>query len=401
MNLHMSENQTLSIKEVQFQIDVLNKDLEEFSKNVIMSRSKADGNINYLEKETMLPEDYISNLFRPENSERKDKAIAALKELVRDLDEAISDEKNLASLLSDLKLLLSLMEEWKDSINTVLPVLNVIKTYKVFKGTTISPTDPGPIFVTAEVVTGIIFLSIIAIKAIAKTPIFTLSTNIAGTVLVVLYFLHGIFVAEKRKEAFEKIKVDAASASKEIKEISNSLKNQQKLINDYFQDIEKTFKASGLFKKEVNLSTSSSIINALSNCLPVLRKWKMGIELVYNNAERAERKAEKEGKNLPTPGDIASWASFAASGILSLEEESADVVKLGQLLQCTYYYSKGKTPEQIATLTDMKLEEVMNLYAHQMLLAGKQPNEIVKELNIPLSRILQIQDMQEAHLLLL
>jgi len=304
------------------------------------------------------------NLFRTDNPKRKETAIQLLNELNNELSNAKIDLNILKHDIQDeLNTLLKEYEEWKTYFDNRLPFIAVSIAIPKFQA-----SNPFHRLMLGLVIT-------IVLKDILL-PIFeAIGLGVVG-LIVVMVLIDGLIQGEKRMELFENIQKESKTAMENVRKLRSDIQNVQEQVNGFFDDVAKSFQETGMLTKP--FTNHQELVSFVKQQAGTLRRW----------SDQYDSMKHMISKGLA----IEFSAEVVAANLVTNRDDEMELNNCIQMLMGAYLLEIGESTSVVSQKLDMSLEKIKKVKATYMLFKRHTPEDIAKVLDMDVNEILTIQE---------
>ena len=356
----------------EYQLDNYVKELQPSIKNIIELEDKlgkAGGDIDSIlsklnDEGFDLGAWLGDNLFRTDNPKRKETAIQLLNDLNNELSYAKIDLNILKHDIQDeLNTLLKEYGDWKTYFDDRLPFIAFSIAVPKFQA-----SNPFHRLMLGFVLT-------IVLKDILL-PIFeVLGLGVVGLIVVVV-LIDGIIQGEKRMELFENIQKETKVAMEDVKKLRQDINDVQVQVNTFFEDVAKSFQETGLLTKPY--TNHQELVSFVKLQAGTLRRWSDQ----YDSMKRMINKGL----------DIEFSAEVVAANLVNKQDDKSELDNYTKLLMGAYLIEMGESNSVVSQKLDMSLERIKKVKATYMLFKMHTPDEIAQVLEMDVNEVMTIQE---------
>ncbi|MBX8944999.1 hypothetical protein AAHH17_10900 [Lysinibacillus capsici] len=356
----------------EYQLDNYVKELQPSIKNIIELEDKlgkAGGDIDSIlsklnDEGFDLGAWLGDNLFRTDNPKRKETAIQLLNDLNNELSNAKIDLNILKHDIQDeLNTLLKEYGDWKTYFDNRLPFIAFSIAVPKFQA-----FNPFHRLMLGFVLT-------VVLKDILL-PIFeVLGLGVVGLIVVVV-LIDGIIQGEKRMELFENIQKETKAAMEDVKKLRQDINDVQVQVNAFFEDVAKSFQETGMLTKPY--TNHQELVSFVKQQAGTLRRWSDQ----YDSMKRMINKGL----------DIEFSAEVVAANLVNKQDDENELDNYSKLLMGAYLIEMGEPNSVVSQKLDMSLERIKKVKATYMLFKMHTPDEIAQVLEMDVNEVMTIQE---------
>ncbi|MFJ7669420.1 hypothetical protein ACIQXI_20320 [Lysinibacillus sp. NPDC097195] len=304
------------------------------------------------------------NLFRTDNPKRKEIAIALLNDLNNELSNAKIDLNILKHDIQDeLNTLLKEYDEWKAYFDNRLPFIAFSVAIPKFQA-----SNPFHRLMLGFVIT-------IVLKDILL-PIFeAIGLGVVG-LIVVMVLIDGLIQGEKRMELFENIQKESKTAIENVNKLRLDIKEVQNQVNAFFDDVAKSFQETGLLTKP--FTNHQELVSFVKQQAGTVRRW----------SDQYDSMKRMISKGL----EIEFSAEVVAAILVTKQDDENELNNCIKMLMGAYLIETGESDSVLCQKLDMSLEKIKKVKATYMLFKRHTPEEIAKVLEMDVNEVSTIQE---------